>query len=145
MSLSDVIADPQRKQALLTDGVSELEAELADHSGLAGIALRTGYKTVRKLRPGFIEQNVEKLMPMFATVVDPHIVAGQEAGSVTGHFTAHADTIAEGLLGATDKRAAEASNNVAKKAYEKLRPRAKDNVIAGMPRLARLAERHAEV
>ena len=143
MSLSDVLTDPRRKQALLADGVSELEAELEDHSCLSGIALRTGYKTVRKLRPRFIEQNVEKLMPMFATVVDPHIVTGRQAGSVTGHFTAHAAEIAEGLLGATDKRAAEATNNVAKKAYEKLRPRAKENVIAGMPRLARLAERHA--
>ena len=58
MSLSDVIADPSRKEAIIADGMRELEAEVEGLSGLKGKAVSGGYNAIRKMRPGFIEQNV---------------------------------------------------------------------------------------
>ena len=143
MSLAEVCLDESRKRALVNDGLGELEAELDTRSGLGGAAMRAGYKTVTKLRPGFVESNIERLLPRFAPVVDPYLVDAKASGDVESHLVAHADEIAEGLLRATDQRAEEASNKVAKKVYAQFRPKAKENVVAAMPRLAKLLARHA--
>ncbi len=135
--------DETRKNALVKDGLIELEAELESRSGLGGAAMRTGYKSVVKLRPGFIESNIERLLPRFAPVVDPHLEAAKATGNVEGHLVAHADEIAEGLLGATDQRVAESNNKIANKVYSQFRPKAKENAVSAMPRLARLLARHA--
>ena len=127
---------------MIVDGISELEAELDERSGVTAMAMRAGYKTLRKVRPNMIESNLDRLLPMWAPVLDPHVEAGRAGGGVSAHFKANASEIAEGLLGATDRRAAEANNQLAVKAYNKLRPKAKDQVVAGMPRLARLVDKH---
>ncbi len=127
---------------MINDGILELEAELDDRSGVTAMAMRAGYKALRKVRPNMVESNLEKLLPKWAPVLDPHVDAGRSSGDLTGHFQTNATTIAEGLLGATDARASEANNGLAVKAYQKLRPKAKDQVVAGMPRLARLVDKH---
>lgn len=127
---------------MIVDGISELEAELDERSGVTAMAMRAGYKTIRKVRPNMIESNLERLLPMWAPILDPHVDAGRAGAGVGDHFQANASEIAEGLLGATDRRAAEANNQLAVKAYNKLRPKAKDQVVAGMPRLARLVDKH---
>lgn len=142
MSLTDVVADPARRESLVSDGMRELEAEVNNLSGLKGKATKAGYKTVQKVRPGFIEQNVDRLLPAFAPTLDPHYEAGKTAGDVEGHFVKNADTIAGDLLSVTDKRAAEASNAAAVKVYEKLRGAAEGQVVAAMPRVGALAARH---
>lgn len=127
---------------MIADGITELEAELDERSGVTAMAMRAGYKTIKKVRPNMVESNLERLLPMWAPVLDPHVEQGRAAGDLPGHFSRNADAIAEGLLGATDRRAEEANNAFAVKAYKKLRPKAKDQVVAGMPRLARLVDRH---
>lgn len=141
MALQDALEDPLRRTVLVQDAVAELEAELKERSGFSAVALRTAYKAVDKLRPRMIEDNIDRLLPRFAPVLDAHYEAA--AGDVDGHFRSHAEEIAESLLGATDVRASEANNAVAKKVYAKLRPKAKENVVDGMPRLARLLTKHA--
>ena len=143
MSLAEVCNDELRKSALVQDGLVELEAELESRSGFGGAAMRTGYKTVTKLRPGFIESNIERLLPRFAPVLDPHLELARTSGDVEGHLVAHADEIAEGLLGATDQRVAESNNKIATKVYAQFRPKAKENTVEAMPRLAKLLAKHA--
>jgi hypothetical protein len=142
MSLTEVCGDSVRKEALVRDGLVELEAELDSRSGLSGAAIRTGYKSITKLRPSFIEHNLERLLPRFAPVLDPYIEAGKTSGNVEAHLLTNSNEIAEGLLSATDQRVGESSNKVANKVYEKFRPKAKENVLDAMPRLAKLLARH---
>ena len=141
-NVSEVVEDPACRTAIIADGIVELEAELDDRSGVTAMAMRAGYKALRKLRPNMVESNLDRMLPRWAPVLDPYVVAGRRDGDLTGHFEAHAGEIAEGLLVVTDERAAEANNRVAVKAYEKLRPRARDQVVTGIPRLARLVDRH---
>ena len=141
-AVSAAVADQTRRAAMVADGIVELEAELGERSGMTAMAIRAGYKTVRKLRPRIVEDNLDRLLPRFAPVLDGHYETGLASGDLEGHFVGNAAAIAESLLATTDARAAEASNKVAVKAYEKLRPRAKDNVVDGMPRVVRLLERH---
>ncbi|MPY96265.1 MAG: hypothetical protein GEV08_25355 [Acidimicrobiia bacterium] len=141
-SVIELVQDPVRRHAMIDDGVVELEAELAERSGVTAMAMRAGYKALRKLRPNMVESNLDRLLPMWAPALDPYVAAGRASGDLPAHFRANADEIAEALLGATDLRAREAQNKVATKAYAKLRPRAKDQVILGMPRVGRLVDRH---
>lgn len=140
MALVEVVRDPERRAALVRDGIEELEAELADRPGLGGAALRTGYRTVTKLRPAFIEDNVDRMLPAAAPVLDRHRAAAGD--DVAGYFAANAERIGGDLLAITDARAAAAQNRMARSVYDRLRPRALENVVAGMPRLARLVERY---
>ncbi|MDH4145731.1 MAG: hypothetical protein OEY23_11265 [Acidimicrobiia bacterium] len=143
MTLREIAEDPARRAALVRSAVVELEAELDERSGVTAMAMRAGYKTLRKLRPNLVEQNLDRLVPQFAGALDPHVEAGRRAGDVEAYLLGNADPIAEDLLAITDARAAEADNRLAVKTYEKLRPRAKSNVVDGMGRLARLVTTHA--
>ncbi len=143
MSLSDVIADPNRKAEIIADGMRELEAEVNGLGGIKGKAVGGAFGAVQKMRPGFIEDNVERMLPMFAPAIDPHYEAGKAAGDVPAHFVNNGDAIAEDMLAVTDQRAADANNKVAVGIYEKLRKGAKGFVVAAMPRLGPFVDRHA--
>lgn len=143
MPLSEIATDPNRIHALVADGVNELEAELASLGGLKGKAVSAGYKTVTKVKPEFVPENIRRLVPMCAPALDKHVAEARQSGTaINHHFDQHADTVAEDLLSATDQRATTANNQLAVGVYKKLRPSAKERVIAGMPRLAKLVERH---
>jgi hypothetical protein len=58
-------------------------------------------------------------------------------------MNARAGEVADALLTISDGRAARAKNAGVKKAYEKLRPTAKKNVEAAVPRLGRLVAKYA--
>ena len=56
--------------------------------------------------------------------------------------TARSEDVAEDLLSVTDARAERTTHTTAKKAYVKMRPSAKTNVVEAIPELAKLIERH---
>ena len=143
MALTGIAQDHDRMQALVNDGVAELEDELASLGGLKGKAVSTGYKAVTKVSPAFVPENIRRLVPLCAPALDDHVAQANAAGvSLDDHFTREADSVAEDLLGATDRRAETANNPVAVGVYRKLRPSAKGYVVSGMPRLVKLVERH---
>jgi hypothetical protein len=142
MSLSEQLADDDRRATIVTDAIAEVDAEVDDLSGLKGKAIQTGYGALNKIRPDMVSSNLHKLLPRMAPAIDPHYEAGKAAGDVPAHFVANADTIAEDLLSVTDARAAEANNKAAVGVYNKLRKGAKDQVVNAMPRIGAFAAKH---
>jgi hypothetical protein len=57
-------------------------------------------------------------------------------------LTARSDDVAEDLLTVTDERAARTKHKTAGKLYSKMRPTAKRNVSAAIPKLGGVMERH---
>jgi hypothetical protein len=143
LPLAQSIQDPVRRAAIVADAMIEVEAELEDRGGVSGVAFRQGFKAVQKLRPRLFEQNIEVMLPKLAVVTDAHLEAGTSQGDVHAYFLANADRVAEDLLAITDDRVAASSNRVANGIYDKLRSRAKSNVVDAMPRVARFVIRHA--
>lgn len=144
MSLITALSDPTRRSIVIADAIKELEAELDERSGLTNVAVKTGYKAVQKAKPGIIAHALEDLITKFAPILDSHHdVARVGGGEVEKHFVDNGKVIAHDLLGVTDARMSQSSNKVAKTFYEKLRPRATDQVVDGMPRLARLVAKHS--
>ena len=64
------------------------------------------------------------------------------AGTFSEHLIGNSEQVAEDLLTVTDVRADNTSHKTAAKAYRKMRPSAKNNVIEAVPGLARLIEGH---
>jgi hypothetical protein len=142
-SLSEVLADPAKRKRVIDDGVAVVEAEVADKSGLSGMAIKAAFGMVQKLKPGFVGGALNHLMPDFALQIDPIWADCQKSGQEPRrYFVAHAARIADSLLHVTDDRAKNAVGPV-RSTYDKLRPEASKHVQAAMPRLADLVKKHA--
>ena len=142
MTLSAAIADPDRKEALITGALGALDAEIEDLGGFKGKLVEVGYDAVCKLRPNFIRSNVEHMLPAFVEVIDPHLASARSSASVDRYFADNADEIADDLLEITDARAERAHNAIAKGIYSKMRGIAKKYVSNATPRLGALADKH---
>lgn len=143
-TLADVLKDPVRGKLVVEDGARLVEDEVRSKGGLSGMALKAGYKTVKAIRPGIIEEALGHLLPDFAPAVDPFYVKAREAGDVRGYFVRNADSIADALLSVTDRKGERAKNKVIKKAYDTLRPQAKKHTVEAVPRLAELILKHVK-
>ncbi len=147
MSLPSLVqqlgSSPQREQ-VVADAVQVLEAEVSGQSGLGGLATKAAFGVLKGVRPGIVSQIVDRLFDEFLTTVEPFyqraIAEGRAPGALLEGERA---AVARGLLGVTDRRAAQAKSEALKKTYEKLRPSAQKHVEAAVPRLATLLDRHA--
>jgi hypothetical protein len=143
MSLVDLLTSPEKKAAVVDDCLRLIDDEVADKSGLSGMAIKAGFAAVKGIRPGFIRQVVEDLVPEFAKALDPIYAEAKAAGKpIASHFVENGARAADLLLAITDGKAQRSKHGLVKGTYERLRPTAKKNVEAAMPRLGRLIEKY---
>ena len=143
MSLHDAIQDPTKKTTIIADCVKLVDEEVSAKSGLSGFAVKAGYGAVKGIKPGFITEVVEKLLPEFADKLDPIWEESKKSANATGHFSSNKSRVADALLSVTDAKAKNAKSSVVRGTYEKLRGSAKKNVEEAVPRLGKLLEKHA--
>lgn len=143
-SLAELLGSGDKRSRLIDDALQVLDAEVDDKGGLSGIAIKTAYKVVKGVSPGFLRQVVDHMMDDFLSALDP---VYQEALSRNvpprKHLEANPGRVADALLSITDARARNAKNQMVKGTYEKLRGGAKKHVEAAVPRLGQLFEKHA--
>jgi hypothetical protein len=142
VSLTEVLKDREKSRVIIEDAARILDEEVASKGGLKGMAVKGGYKTVKRLKPGMIMSALGMLLPEFAPTLDPFYEQAKASGDVRGYFMAQRGPVADALLAVTDARAARAKNQVMKKVYGSLRASAREHTMAGVPRLAELFERH---
>jgi hypothetical protein len=142
MSLGDVINDPTKKPAIVADCCTLIDEEVSSKGGLSGLAVKAGYAAVKGVKPGFVREVVEKLLPEFATHLDPMWEEGKKTGNATAFFQSNRSRVADALLAVTDEKSSHAKSAVVRGTYEKLRGSAKKNVEEAVPRLARLLTKH---
>ena len=144
MNLSDVLNDEATRASIINDVVGLIDGEVGKQKGLSGVAVKAGYKLVQGVKPGFVRNVVQTLLPEFAAVLEP--IAEQAASqgqSVSGYFGAHRQEIAEALLTVTDARAEKSDHGSVKGAYSKLRGSARKNVESAVPGLGVIVEKYA--
>jgi hypothetical protein len=140
-SMSTLVAKltaPEVRPKVVSACVDLVDREVDAKSGLSGLAIKAGYKVVKALKPGFVTSVVDTLLPEFAEALAPiHEREGKDGpDAFVSYVNGHGEEIADALLTVTDARAAKAKNATVKKTYEKLRPSAKQNVVAAVPNLA---------
>jgi uncharacterized protein DUF6918 len=137
-SLVDKLTAPEVRAAVVTACVSLVDREVASKGGLSGMAVKAGYAVIKAVKPGFVPQVIETLLPEFAAAMEPIYTREGAAGAdaFTRYLEGHRDEVADALLTVTDARAQRAKNPTIKKTYDKLRGSARDNVSAAVPNLA---------
>ena len=143
-SLREQLGTGDKRRAVIEDASGVLDQEVADKSGLMGIAIKGAFKIVKGIRPGFVREVIDSLLDEFLDAVNPlYQDAVEKKRPVGSGVRENPSRVADSLLAVTDRKSERAKSQVVKSAYEKLRPSAKKQVEAACPRLAGLLERHA--
>lgn len=142
-----LVQDADRRARVVRDSERVLDAEVGDKSGMTGMAVKATFKVVKNLQPGFIPRAVDDLLEDFVRNIEPHWEAWRadtSGSSCADYFVANASAVADSLLSVTDGRAEHTRHKPLKKAYMKLRPKGKEHVMASMPRVGAMIQRHTE-
>jgi hypothetical protein len=143
-TLSELAKQGNKRAEVIDDACRVLDLEVADKRGLSGIAIKTGYKLVQGVKPGFVREVVDNLLDDFLEALDPiYQEALAEGKRPSAHLTENRGRMADALLAITDRRADNAKRPMIKSMYEKLRPTAKKHVEEAAPRLGDLLDRYA--
>ena len=143
-SLVEVLKDPAKREAVLDDCESLLDAEVADKRGLTGVGVKAAFKTLKAIKPGMIRHTLDDLVDDLATKVDPFWAQCQdERANPQTFFTTNQVAIANALLEITDGRAAQSKFPTIVRAYRTLRPKAVKYIGEAMPRFSQLVSNHA--
>ena len=143
-SLVETIKDDTRRRAVVDDCVTLLEAEVASKRGISGVAIKGGFKTVKKMRPGMIPMAMNHLLDDFAAQIDPIWAECQSSGqNPRSFFSGRKSQVANALLSITDERGRKSDLKLLVKVYNRLRPTAVTHIGDAMPRLADLIAKHA--
>jgi hypothetical protein len=138
-SLVEKLTAPEVRPKVVSACCDLIDREVDAKSGLSGFAVKAGYKVVKAIKPGFVTQVVEALLPDFAAAMEPmhtKTIAGG-ADAFASYLEAHREEVADALLSVTDDRAQRSKNSTVRKTYEKLRGGARDNVVGAVPNLVK--------
>lgn len=142
-SLTETLSSDAKKNQVVDDCCGVIDAEVSDKGGLSGLGIKAGYAMVKGIKPGFVRHVVFDLLPEFSAALDPIFQEAKSKGvPVTSHFNSNASRVADALLAITDGKAKQAKSGSVRGAYDKLRPIAKKNVEAAVPRLGKVIEKH---
>ncbi|MBD0021580.1 hypothetical protein GII33_03255 [Gordonia pseudamarae] len=136
------LLEPGRREAVVADLAAVIDSEVADKKGLSGTAIKGGYNTANKFKPGLVPHATDKLLPEFVSALTPFWDSRPAGAAFGDHLAANSDAAAEALLAITDHHAASAKAPLAK-AYNLLRGKAKENVADALPRVGDAIEKNA--
>jgi len=139
-TVSEALLAPTRRPVAVAALTEVIDAEVAGKSGFGGAAVKAGYAAVKKLGGDFVTSATDRLLPQFASALDPFWATKGEQ-PFGAHLASQPDAAADALLAVTDAKAARTSRGAAAKIYGSLRGKAKDHVVAALPRLGSAVER----
>ncbi len=132
------------RNAIIADTVRLIDAEVQRKSGLTGMALKGGYKAVKKMRSGtMISKAVDFLLDDFTEALAPmhDSFRAQDTHTTFDRYLVSQGTNAsDALLTITDRKAANSENRVVKATYNKLRGQAQKHVLEALPGVGRLID-----
>jgi fructosamine-3-kinase len=141
MNLNDVLNDEAKRASITEDVCRLVDEQVGNQRGISGVAVKAGYKLVQGVKPGFVRNVVEALLPEFAAALEPFREQAVTQGQpVASYFGAQSQEVAEALLAVTDDRAQASKHSSVKGAYGKLRGSARKNVERAVPGLGKIIE-----
>ena len=142
-TLTEILLVEGTRPKVIADCVRLIEEEVDSKGGLSGLAIKGAFMVVKAVKPGFIAEAVDHMLNDFVGRLEPfHAEAQQKNEPVAPFMNSRASAVADALLAISDERAARAKNQTLKKSYEKLRPTAKKNVEAAVPRIGKLVAKY---
>ena len=143
-TLSDAVKDSGKRPAIISDCETLINAEVASKRGLTGMAVRTGFKAIKKFKPDIVPKAMDDLLDDFSEKIDPFWGECQQKGEPPRqYFEKNKQKVADALLTVTDERAASSKHRTLVSAYRSLRGKAVQHIGEAMPRFADLLIKHA--
>jgi hypothetical protein len=139
-TLKEIITTPETRPIVIKECVELVEKEV----GGKGLFIRGAYKTVKKIKPGFVQTAIDGLLDDWLDKMEPFYGQWREDGSggYSDYLQSRKTEVADELLKVTDDRAKQSKHKTAAKMYNKLRPSALKNVESAVPGLGKLIEEH---
>ncbi len=147
MSVAEVLLKPPKREEIVRESERVLDAEVADKRGVSGFAVKGTFKLVKGVKPGLIPQVIDGLLDDFMKKIEPfwqNWKDHDQGRTCQQHFIDNGPAVADALLEITDERARKNKNRVLVKSYMKLRPKGREHVIASMPRVGAMIEKHTK-
>lgn len=143
-TLTALLHDDSRREALIRDLAQMVESHVAGRSGLRGLTLRAGLAAVRRKLPDAIPRSVTRLLPDLLEALEPLQRASRAAtGKDFAKFlTRDPAQVAETLLAIADARVGRSTNEKLKTFYASFRGTAEKEAEALVPGLAAVLGRH---
>jgi hypothetical protein len=142
-TLNEILLVPGNRPKVIADCVQLINEEVDSKGGLTGLAVKGAFALVKAVKPGFVNEAVDHMLDDFVTRLEPFWAEAQSKNEPVGPLmNSRAPQVADALLAISDERAARAKNQTLKKSYEKLRPTAKKNVEAAVPRVGKLVGKY---
>ena len=144
-TLADLLLTEAKRPEVVRDCEQVIEDEVNGKKGLTGVAIKAGFKTVKRVKAGIIPNVVNGLLDEFVEKLEPYYAqfnADPAQTDIVQYVTFQAPNIADALLSITDARADKNDNRVLVGAYRKLRPAGKNQVVAAMPRIGGMLRKH---
>ena len=147
-NLNEMVKDPKVYESVVQDSIRVLDEEVSKKSGIGGLAIRAAYKLLKSVKQGkALRKVIEALLPDFINVLEPYFERYKKEGKGVG-WTAFLrpdfESIADGLLAVTDAKSRQADSKKVRTTYDKLRPKARKEVITSLPSLARMMEKYLD-
>ena len=144
-TLRDILTAPEIQPDVVKDGITLVDDQISDKSGISGTAVKLAYKTITTFSPDHIHYMVEALLPSMVERLQPYWEDFQGAGGgVFGDYlTSRSEEVSEALLAITDARAEASDRPMVVKAYKSVRGGAAKNVQAALPDLGALVQKYA--
>jgi len=131
------------RQTLIADVVKLIDSEVKSKSGLSGLALKSGYKVIKKLKNGrMISSAVNNLLDEFTNAIAPLHDEFRDSSetSFANFLNSNSARATDALLSITDERARIADHKVLRSTYNKLRGQAVKHVKDALPGLGHLID-----
>lgn len=113
-------------------------------SGLSGMAFKATYKVVKGVGADYIPGAIKRLLPATLKALDPIWAEGREKGDPVAYLSEHSDRTADLILSTTDERIKNNGGGIIGASYKKLRKSVKPDVVAAVPELAKILDKHTQ-
>jgi hypothetical protein len=144
-TLSDALLRPDVFPHVVADCQALVDQEVSAKSGLSGTAVKVAYKAVKSFAPGYYENALENMVPLFVDRLEPYWTNFLASGG--GHFgdflARRGEQVAESLLSITDQMASTSHRAMVVKAYNGVRGGAAKNIEAALPNVGALIQKYA--
>ena len=144
-NLSDALLGPDTFPHVIADCQALVDHEVSAKSGLSATAVKLAYKAVTSFAPGYYENALGRLVPLFVDRLEPYWTNFQASGG--GHFgdylARRGEQVAESLLAVTDQLASTSHRAVVVRAYNGIRGGAAKNIEAALPNVGTLIQKYA--
>ena len=136
------------RNLVIKDTVALIDNEVANKSGLSGMAIKGGYKAVKKLKQGrMIEKAVNILLDDFTGALAPMHDEFRAQDPVKHkdfetYLKQNEAKASDALLNITDTKIKQAENKLIISTYKKLRGQAEKHVKDALPGVGKMIDKH---